>query len=121
MASRAANMATLDAEVETWTRSLPKAEVFRIAQEHDVICAPVQSLEEVVNDPQLHARGTLEWMDHPTLGRIAICHSPLRFADTELPPLSEVPYLGADNRAVYCGDFGLTEAELDALAEEGAF
>ncbi|MEQ8859949.1 MAG: CoA transferase [Pseudomonadales bacterium] len=120
MASRARNMDALDAEVERWTASLPKAEVFRIAQAHDVICAPVKSLEEVVNDPQLHARGTLEWVDHPSLGRIALCHSPLRFDGRELPPLSEVPYLGADNRNVYCGLFGLSDAELKALADEDA-
>jgi crotonobetainyl-CoA:carnitine CoA-transferase CaiB-like acyl-CoA transferase len=120
MAARARHMDELDAEVERWTSSLPKADVFRIAQAHDVICAPVHSLEEVVNDPQLHARGTLEWVDHPTLGRIALCHSPLRFADTTLPELKEVPHLGADNRSVYCDLFGLSEAEFARLAEDGA-
>jgi len=120
MAARCRHMDVLDAEVESWTSSLPKEEVFRIAQEHDVICAPVKSLEEVVNDPQLHARGTLEWVNHPSLGRIAICHSPLRWAGTTLPDLAEVPYLGAHNRDLYCGLFGLTEDELEALAQSGA-
>lgn len=120
MAARARNMDALDAEVERWTSSLPKAEVFRVAQAHEVICAPVQSLAEVVNDPQLHARGTLEWLDHPTLGRIALCHSPLRFAGTTLPELREVPYLGADNRSIYCDVFGLSEAEVEVLANDGA-
>jgi CoA:oxalate CoA-transferase len=106
--------------VERWTAALPKDQVFRIAQQHDVICAPVQSLEEVVNDPHLHERGTLEWLEHPTLGRIALCHSPLRFADVPLPDLTEVPYLGAQNRDLYCGFFGLAEEELTALQECGA-
>jgi formyl-CoA transferase len=120
MAGRCRHMDALDAEVESWTASLPKDDVFRIAQEHDVICAPVQSLEEVVNDPQLHARGTLEWVDHPSLGRIAICHSPLRWEGTELPELTEVPYLGAGNRDLYCGLLGLTADELKALEQSGA-
>lgn len=120
MAARCRNMEALDAAVEAWTSTLPKQDVFRIAQQHGVICAPVHSLEEVVNDPQLHERGTLEWHDHPTLGRIALCHSPLRFADTTLPALSEVPYLGAHNRDLYCGLFGLSEDELAALQQDGA-
>ena len=120
MAARCRNMDALDTEVERWTAALPKSEIFRIAQEHDVICAPVQSLEEVVNDPQLHARGTLEWVDHPTLGRIAICHSPLRWEGTDLPSLTEVPYLGAHNRDLYCGVFGLTEDEVATLEGDGA-
>jgi formyl-CoA transferase len=120
MAARCRHMDALDAEVESWTATLPKEDVFRIAQEHDVICAPVQSLEEVVNDQQLHARGTLEWMEHPTLGRIAICHSPLRWEGAELPELTQVPDLGAHNRDLYCGLFGLTEDELAALEHNGA-
>jgi len=62
----------------------------------------------------------LEWVDHPTLGRIALCHSPLRFAGSELPELTEVPYLGADNRDLYCGQFGLSDAEFRALGGAGA-
>jgi CoA:oxalate CoA-transferase len=120
MAARARHMDMLDEEVERWTSGLTRAEVFRIAQQHEVICAPVQSLEEVVNDPHLHARGSLEWFEHPTLGRVALCHSPLRFADTTLPALAEVPYLGAHNRDLYCGFFGLSEAELAALEASGA-
>lgn len=120
MAARAANMDALDAEVERWTSGLAKGEVFRVAQSHGVICAPVKTLAEVAGDPQLHARGTLEWVEHPTLGRIALCHSPLRFADTELPALTEVPYLGADNRDLYCGLFGLSDAQFQALSDAGA-
>lgn len=120
MAARCRNMDALDAEIESWTRTLAKADLFRIMQEHDVICAPVQSLEEVVNDPQLHQRGTLEWWDHPTLGRIALCHSPLRFAGAALPALSDVPDVGAQNRDLYCDLFGLSEDELAALQNDGA-
>ncbi len=120
MAARCRNMDALDAEIESWTRTLPKSELFRIMQAHDVICAPVQSLEEVVNDPQLHQRGTLEWWDHPTLGRIALCHSPLRFAGAPLPALSDVPDVGAQNRDLYCDLFGLSEDELAALQNDGA-
>lgn len=120
MAARCRNMDALDADIERWTRTLPKAELFRIMQAHDVICAPVQSLEEVVNDPHLHQRGTLEWWDHPTLGRIALCHSPLRFAGARLPELADVPDVGAQNRDLYCGLFGLGEDELAALQRDGA-
>ncbi|MEZ5559926.1 MAG: CoA transferase [Pseudomonadales bacterium] len=120
MAARAAHMDLLDAEVEAWTRTLPKDELFRIAQAHDVICAPVQSLEEVINDPHLHERGTLHWVDHPTLGRIALCQSPLRFEGAELPEIAEVPYVGAANREIYCGLFGLGETELAGLQAAGA-
>ena len=59
MTFRATNMEAVDAVVEAWTRTLDKDEVFRIAQAHDVICAPVQDLHDVLDDPHLHARGML--------------------------------------------------------------
>jgi CoA:oxalate CoA-transferase len=120
IAARAAHMDALDAEIERWTGSLTKDEVFRHAQAHDVICAPVQSLEEVVRDPQLQARGTLHRVEHPMLGGIELPRSPLRFGDAELPAPGLAPALGAHNREVYCGEFGLTEAELEALQASGA-
>ena len=43
MKARARNMAATDAAVEAWTATRTKADVFRICQQHDVICAPVQS------------------------------------------------------------------------------
>ena len=52
-------MEETDAIVEEWTSSLPKDEVFRLCQSGGVPCAPVQSLDDVVNDPHLHARGAL--------------------------------------------------------------
>jgi len=120
MAARAANMDALDAAVESWTRTLTRDEIFRRTQAHDVICAPVQSLAEVVADPQLHARGTLRWVEHPRLGTIALCRSAVRFADVEPPEPALVHDLGADNRALYCAAFGLGDAEFEALQDAGA-
>ncbi|HBP13775.1 MAG TPA: CoA transferase, partial [Gammaproteobacteria bacterium] len=65
MAARAANMESTDMVVEEWTQTQTKEDVFRICQEHDVICAPVQSLDDVVNDPHLLERGALTKVSHP--------------------------------------------------------
>jgi crotonobetainyl-CoA:carnitine CoA-transferase CaiB-like acyl-CoA transferase len=120
MAARAANMDTVDETVEAWTSTLPKAEVVARAQSRGVICAPVLTLEEVVNDPHLHERGTLHWHDHPTLGRIVLLNSPLRFAGTTLPEVAEVPYVGAHNGSVYSELLGLSEDDVAALRERDA-
>ena len=73
MPSRARHMAATDAVVEAWTSTLPKAEVFRICQRHDVACAPVQSLADVLNDPHLIERGALAKVAHEGYGEVVLC------------------------------------------------
>ena len=121
MASRAAHIDEVDAAVEAWTQPRTRDEIFRILQAGGVICASVQTLEEVVNDPHLHERGTLEWREHPALGRIALCHTPLRYAGVVPPELTDVPALGADTRRVLRELGGYEEADIDALREAEAF
>ena len=61
--TRAKNMAAVDELVEAWTSTLSKKEIFALAQSYGMICAPVQDLQDVVNDEHLHERGTLSWTD----------------------------------------------------------
>lgn len=120
MASRCEHMQAVDREVTTWTHSLPKARIFEIGQAHGVICAPVQTLADVVDDPHLHARGTLETRPHEDLGAIAQMHSPLRFAGVAPRALTDPPALGEHNAAVYAELAGLDAEALKALVEDEA-
>ena len=120
MRSRAQHMAATDAAVEAWTSTLPKADVFRICQEHDVICAPVQSLTDVLDDPHLLARGALAKLAHEGYGEVVLPSTALRFADVEPPPVALPGAAGADNEAVYGELLGLSPADVQALADAGA-
>ena len=120
MTARAANVNAVDAEVAAWTRVRSRSEIFRKLQEFDVVCASVQTLEEVVNDAHLQARGTVQWRRHPRLGDIALCNTPLRFEGIDPPPLSDVPPLGAHTRALLDELGGYDEAAIDELAAVGA-
>ena len=114
-ADRCRNMLALDAVIGVWSQHLPRAEIFARAQSHGVICAPVQRLEDVVNDAHLLARGTLEWRPHAVLGRIAQAHTPLRFRDLDPPPLTDVPELGADTDRILQELAGVDAAEMTRL------
>jgi crotonobetainyl-CoA:carnitine CoA-transferase CaiB-like acyl-CoA transferase len=120
MQARATNMDAVDAAVEAWTSTLPKAEVVRLAQAHDVICAPVQDLHDVLDDPHLLARGMLTRIDHPTLGPVLFPNTPLRFEGLEPLALRPARALGADNEAVYGDMLGLSTADVAALRDAQA-
>jgi formyl-CoA transferase len=117
--SRVAHMDEVDAIVSAWTAGQPKQALFELLMRHHVACAPVRDLVDVVNDPHMHARGALQWIDHPALGRIVVQHSPLRFDGVPLMPLTASAGLGEHNAAIYGDWLGLTAEELAALEAEG--
>ena len=117
---RVVHMAEVDALVGEWVATMTKDEAEAAAQRHHVPTAAVRDLEEVVNDPHLHQRGMLRWIDHPVVGRIAAPHSPIRFHGNEPMELTLNPELGQDNDAVYGAWLGLDQAEIASLREDGA-
>jgi CoA:oxalate CoA-transferase len=96
-----------------------QAGLVRSVDDQPVPCAPVRNLTEVVNDPHLHARGMLQWQDHPELGRIIVQHSPLRFAGDPQRTLEPSHALGADTERVLEDRLGLRPEQISDLAERG--
>jgi formyl-CoA transferase len=117
--ARVANMAAVDALVEGWTRTRTRAEAADELLAASVPCAPVRELSEVILDRNMHARGSLQWLDHPELGRVVLPHSPLVFEGYDRLPLQPSDRLGASNKAVFGTWLGHSEAELEKLARDG--
>jgi crotonobetainyl-CoA:carnitine CoA-transferase CaiB-like acyl-CoA transferase len=118
-AARVRHLAETDAIVEGWTRGLTRREIFEATKRHRVPSAPVRDLREVMHDPHMHARGMLEWIDHPDLGRIVVPGSPLRYHGADRVPTTPSPRLGQHNAEVYGEWLGLAEDEIAALRAEG--
>jgi CoA:oxalate CoA-transferase len=117
--TRVANFVAVDELIESWTKTLTKDDVARRMLAAKVPCAPVRNLIEVMNDENMHARGSLQWIDHPELGRVALPHSPLVFEGMERRPIEPSLPLGASNDAVFGKWLGHSEAELAAYKTEG--
>jgi CoA:oxalate CoA-transferase len=117
--SRVANMPQVDALLEEWTLQHTKEEIAERLLAASVPCAPVRELSEVVLDRNMHARGSLQWVDHPELGRVVLPHTPLQFEGTARLPLQPSAQLGEDNRTVFGTWLGHSDEDLAALAREG--
>ena len=117
--SRVANFEAVDELIESWTKTLTKNEVAKRMLAAKVPCAPVRNLMEVMRDENMHARGALQWIDHPELGRVALPHSPLIFEGVERRPIEPSLPLGAANDAVFGKWLGHSEQELATLKAEG--
>src|SRR5436853_5368563 len=109
--ARVAHMDETDALIETWTRTLPKMEVFARAKEYRIPCAPVRNPPEVMNDPHMHGRGMLERIDHPELGEIVVPSTPLRLHGTDKVETRPSPTIGQHNAEIHGGWLGLATSE----------
>lgn len=119
MKDRSANMALTDAVVTAWTLTLGKMEVFATTAKYRIPCAPVRNVAEVMNDPHMHGRGMLEWVEHPDLGRVVLPNTPLRLHGADKVPTMPSPAIGQHNDEIYGGWLGLSGQEIDELKAAG--
>ena len=84
-----------------------------------VPCAPVNSVEEALADPQVEARGGLVEYEHPTLGTVRQVGTPLR-VEGEPAPIARAPRRGEHTDEVLREVCGYDDARIEALRESGA-
>jgi len=65
-------------------------------------------------DPDLHARGMMQTIDHPIRGPVTVPGWPLRMSDTKVP-LKSAPVLGGDCEAIYGEWLGHTPDEVKEM------
>ena len=92
--------------------------LFHEGQRRNLVFIPVNTVSDLLTDPQLEASNFWFGLDHPEAGTLQY---PLGVFDSEevSPATNAAPRLGQDNNAIYGGELGLTEAEVSALRNEG--
>ena len=119
MTARVEHMKVIDDLIAKWTEQFSKQVLFEMLIAHRVPCAPVRNLQEVVNDPHMHARGMLEEIQHPEFGEMTVARSPLRFDDSPNIPLEPSQRLGESNKIIFSDWLGMPIAEIESLANKG--
>jgi len=99
-ATRAKNQKAVDAAITEWTSKRPKREVMEVIAGAGVPCGAVMTTLELLHDPDLHARGMMQKMDHPVRGPVTVPGWPVRMSDCRVA-LKCAPIHGADTEAVY--------------------
>ena len=84
----------------------------------DVPCARVARPDELVEDPQLRARGMIERHPHPTVGEVVFHGNPLQFSDADPRERALAPDLGQHNAEIFA-EIGVDAADLERLAAKG--
>ena len=80
----------------------------------DIVSAPINTLLEASNDPDVSANGYVTEIDYPKYGkRLKVHGTPWQFSETPAKP-GIAPELGEHNDAVL-GDLGYSQAEVADL------
>lgn len=90
-----------------------------IFREAGVPAAPVNTVAEALEDPQVHARDLVAHVEHPRFGSVGHVRSPVRAGP--LDPLQRAPRRHEHGGTILDGLLGYSGDEQDALAAAGAF
>ncbi len=70
--SRGDNAAELDGLIADWTRTHDKKALSAILEEHGVVCGPIYTIADIVEDPHFQARGMIREIEDPRFGTIKV-------------------------------------------------
>ncbi|MBN1829954.1 MAG: CoA transferase, partial [Deltaproteobacteria bacterium] len=79
----------------------------------------MNDVSQVFNDPQVLERKMLEYVDHPTLGKIRMIGNPFKYAGSEPRSMTAPPMLGEHTDLVMAELLGLDDDEIASLKRSG--
>jgi formyl-CoA transferase len=117
-AARWQHKAEVDALVEGWTSERTKHDVMKILAGAGVPCGACLDTGEVLTDPHLQAREMIVEVEHPVRGRYVTVGNPIKLSASPTT-IGPSPLLG-QHRHEILKDLGYSDADIDALAKDGA-
>lgn len=117
--SRVANNSELETIVTEWTLARATDEIVAIMHEAGVPSAPVYSLPQVLESPQIDPRNMLYTIDDATIGKRRVIGNPIKLSDVPDEPLGDAPDVARDTAGVLSELLDMDREQIDALAEAG--
>ena len=101
------------ATIEEWLKDKTKYEAVDILRKFDIPCAPVLSMKELANSPDLRKSGSIVEVDHKVRGKYLTIGSPIKFSDLEIE-VGPSPVLGEHTNEVLA-DLGYSADDIAKL------
>jgi crotonobetainyl-CoA:carnitine CoA-transferase CaiB-like acyl-CoA transferase len=80
---------------------------------------PVNTAEDIINDPHIAARNMLVTVDDPVAGSRKYARSPLHLSSTPDIPTESAPQLGENTVEILKDILRYEESEIELLKEQG--
>ena len=115
-AGRRAQEDRIEAAIAAWTATRSDDDAMAILQQAGVAAGAVRHPMELLDDPHLVARGFWQWIERAHVGRHPQPSPPYREGAAPIAVRAPAPTLGEHNEQVLGGLLGLSQIELERLA-----
>lgn len=109
----------LEEEIAARTRTMTTAECLAALSAACVPNAPVQTIAQAANDPQVNHREMLVDVEHKRAGKVRIVGTPIKMSRSQPRVRRPAPDLGEHSAAVLSELLGMDEQEIAQLREQG--
>ncbi len=119
-AARVQNRALVTETLGVIMRGRPSADWLEKLEAQNIGCGPINTLEQVFDDPQVKAREMVLEMDHPATGDVPVklIANPIRLSETPVTYRQAPPTLGQHSDDLLGELLGLSAAEIAELRQK---
>jgi crotonobetainyl-CoA:carnitine CoA-transferase CaiB-like acyl-CoA transferase len=116
--ARSRNIAEVYAFVAEQMARRTSADWLRLLKEADIPVTPLNSIEDVIDDPHLGESGFFVMTEHPTEGRLRLMATPGAWSQTPPGALRPAPRLG-EHSVEILREAGYADTEIEAMIASG--
>jgi crotonobetainyl-CoA:carnitine CoA-transferase CaiB-like acyl-CoA transferase len=117
--ARDANADFIRETIESWLKDKTRAQAVDLLGAQGVPSGPVNTAEDIINDPHIAARNMLVSVDDPVAGTRKYARSPLHLSSTPEIPTEPAPMLGEHSIELLKDILGYEEDDIEGLIGKG--
>lgn len=117
--ARVENREFVENLVNEFTSQYTRDEILAILEKANIPSAPVNTIEDLWNEPHFRQRKEIVELEHPEIGKVPVTVTPFRPSRTPLRIKTAGPRLGENNEEILKKYLGKTNEEIAALREKG--
>jgi crotonobetainyl-CoA:carnitine CoA-transferase CaiB-like acyl-CoA transferase len=100
-------------------KTRPRDEWVRRLNDDAIPCAPINTMDEVFQNPQVLYRNMLVEMDHPKAGKIRLVGIPAKYSESKASVRLPPPVLGEHTHEVLVEVLGFSNGQIESLRADG--
>jgi CoA:oxalate CoA-transferase len=109
----------LEHMISRWTILFEKDEIFQLLQKVGIACGPVNTLDDIINDPQVKQREMVKKMNAGKYGdEVFVTGIPIKINDTRQPEFTPPPAVGEHSEEIL-EELGYLKRDIKLLRENG--